>query len=81
MGQLLDKQAGPIVYKPPARIQSMTHRGVNETTLGQTDRTNCVQAATRIQMMTHRGVNETTLGQTDRNNCVQAASKDSDDDP
>ena len=45
MRQLLDKQAGTIVYKSPARIQTMTHRGVNATTLGQTDRNNCVQAA------------------------------------
>ena len=74
MRQLLDKQTGPIVYKPPARIQTMTHRGVNETTLGQTGRNNCVQPPARIQTMTHRGVNETTLGQTGRNNCVQASS-------
>ena len=47
MRQLLDKQAGTIVYKPPARIQTMTHRGVNVTTLGQTGRNNCVQAANK----------------------------------
>ena len=73
MRQLLDKQAGTIVYKPPDMIQTMTHRGVNTTTLGKQAGTIVYKPPGRIHTMTHRGVNETTLGQTGRNNCVQVA--------